>query len=165
VRLGPSGERRRRQLLAPLPLFLWMWKMLPLAAFAGLRIVRLDDGQCSVRLPGGWRTKNPFRSTYFAAQAMAAELSAGAAAAVLVADAEASLSMLPLALRARYTKKLVGAGLFTFADVAGMRVVVERASGSDDPQAFTARPEGRDGSGDVVSEFEIDWSFKRRNRG
>jgi hypothetical protein len=163
--LGPAGERQRGRLLSPLPFFLWMCRALPLAAFAGLRIVDLDDRRCAVRLPGGWRTKNPFRSTYFAAQAMAAELSSGAPAAVLLADAGASISMLPLALRVRYVKKLVGAGTFTFEDVAGMGAVVELSAASDEPRAFTARPVGRDAAGEVVSEFEIDWSFKRRNRG
>ena len=81
---GPAGERARRRVLGRLPVALWMWKTLPLAAFAGLRVVRLDEAACAVRLPGGWRTQNPFRSTYFAAQAMAAEMSTGAPALVLL---------------------------------------------------------------------------------
>ena len=67
-------------------------------------------------------------------------------------------------LRARYGKKLVGPGTFTFEDVAGMRAAVERAAASDEPQALTARSTGRDAAGDVVAEFEVDWSFKRRGR-
>ena len=81
---GPKAERRRRRVLSRVPTTLWMWKTLPLAAFAGLRVIRLDGAACSVRLPGGWRTQNPFRSTYFGAQAMAAEMSAGAPALALV---------------------------------------------------------------------------------
>ncbi len=159
---GPKGERTRRQVLGRLPVALWMWTRLPLAAFAGLRLVRLDEQACSVSLPGGWRTQNPFRSTYFAAQAMAAEMSTGAPAMVLLADAPASVSMLVVSLRAAYTKKLVGEGVFTFEDVAGMRSAIGRAAASEDPQGFAARSVGRDGSGEVVAEFEITWSFKRR---
>jgi hypothetical protein len=159
---GERGERARRRVLSRVPVTLWMWKTLPLAAFAGLRIVRLDEAACAVRLPGGWRTQNPFRSTYFAAQAMAAEMSTGAPALVLLQDAPASVAMLVVGLRARYGKKLVGPGAFTFEDVAGMKAAVERAAASDEPQALTARSTGRDAAGDVVAEFEVDWSFKRR---
>ncbi len=159
---GPAGERARRRVLGRLPVALWMWKTLPLAAFAGLRVVRLDDATCAVRLPGGWRTQNPFRSTYFAAQAMAAELSTGAPALVLLEDAAASVAMLVVGLRVTYSKKLVGPGAFTFADVAGMKAAVDHAAASGEPVAFVARSVGRDASGDVVAEFEITWSFKRR---
>jgi hypothetical protein len=151
--------------LSRLPTTLWMWKTLPLAAFAGLRVVRLDETGCSVRLPGGWRTQNPFRSTYFAAQAMAAEMSTGAPALVLLADAPASVAMLVVGLRATYSKKLVGPSVFTFDDLAGMRATVEMAASTDEPQVFVARSAGRDPSGEMVAEFEITWSFRRRSRG
>ena len=159
---GPAGERARRQVLGRVPVALWMWRTLPLAAFAGLRVVRLDETACAVRLPGGWRTQNPFRSTYFAAQAMAAEMSTGAPALVLLKDATASVAMLVVGLRVAYTKKLVGPGVFTFEDVAGMKAAIDRAAASGEPVAFGARSVGRDPAGDVVAEFEVTWSFKRR---
>jgi hypothetical protein len=165
VSFGPKAERRRRQVLSRVPVTLWMWKTLPLAAFAGLRVVRLDETGCSVRLPGGWRTQNPFRSTYFGAQAMAAEMSTGAPALVLLADAPVSVAMLVVGLRATYSKKIVGPSVFAFDDLAGMRAAIETASAAEEPQVFVARSEGRDGSGEVAAEFEITWSFKRRSQG
>jgi hypothetical protein len=165
VSFGPKAERQRRRVLSRLPTTLWMWKTLPLAAFAGLRVVRLDETGCSVRLPGGWRTQNPFRSTYFAAQAMAAEMSTGASALVLLADAPASVAMLVVGLRATYSKKIVGPSVFSFDDLPGMRAAIETACASDEPQVFVARSVGRDPADDVAAEFEITWSFKRRSRG
>ena len=159
---GPAGERARRQVLGRVPVALWMWRTLPLAAFAGLRVVRLDEAACAVSLPGGWRTQNPFRSTYFAAQAMAAEMSTGAPALVLLKDATASVAMLVVGLRVAYTKKLVGPGVFTFENVAGMKAAIDRAAASGEPEVFAARSVGRDPAGDVVAEFEVTWSFKRR---
>jgi Domain of unknown function (DUF4442) len=147
------------------PFTLWLWKTLPLAAVAGLRIVRLDPEACAVRLPGGWRTRNPFRSTYFAAQTMAAEMSTAAPAMVLIRDVSSSVALIIVGLRSTYTKKLVGAGLFSFEDISGMKAAIDRASASDEPQRYTARPLGRDAGGEVVSTFEVDWSFKRRGRG
>jgi hypothetical protein len=164
VSFGPKGEGLRRRMLKRLPVTLWLWRTLPLAAFAGLHMVRLDDRGCAVRLPGGWRTQNPFRSTYFAAQAMAAEMSTGAPALALVADAAASVAMLVVGLRATYSKKIVGESIFTFEDVDGMRAAVARAAASGEPEVFIARSVGRDSAGDVGAEFEITWSFKRRAR-
>jgi hypothetical protein len=165
VSFGPKADRRRHQVLSRLPTTLWMWRRLPLAAFAGLRVIRLDETGCSVRLPGGWRTQNPFRSTYFAAQAMAAEMSTGATALVLLADAPASVAMLVVGLQATYSKKIVGPSIFAFDDLPGMRAAIERASSTDEPQVFAARSVGRDRSGEVAAEFEITWSFKRRSQG
>lgn len=159
---GPRGEQARRRIMSRVSLSLWMWKTLPLAAIAGLRVVRLDAEACVVRLPGGWRTRNPFRSTYFAAQAMAAEMSTAAPAMVLVRDAPSSIALIIVALRSTYTRKLVGTGLFSFEDLAGMHAAIDRASASDEPQRFTARSLGRDAAGEVVAAFEVDWSFKRR---
>jgi hypothetical protein len=162
VSFGPAAEKLRRRVLAGLPLTLWMWKMLPLAAFAGLRITRLDADACSVRLPGGWRSRNPFGSTYFAAQAMAAEMSTGAPALALREDAPRSVSMLPVGVRASYLKRLSGPGIFTCEDVAAIAQAIARAASSDEPQPLVARSTGRNAQGEVVAEFDVSWSFKRR---
>lgn len=160
---GPAGYALRRRVVGRLPLTLWMWRMLPLAAFAGLRVTRLDEGACTVELPGGWRTRNPFGSTYFAAQAMAAEMSTGAPALVLRADAPRALSMLVLGLRASYGRRLIGPGAFRCDEVAAIAAAIARAAASDEPQALVVRSTGRDAAGEVVAEFEVSWSFKRRS--
>ena len=50
---GPKGERLRRQMLGRLPTTLWMWRTLPLAAFAGLRVARVDTDRNLIFLRGG----------------------------------------------------------------------------------------------------------------
>jgi hypothetical protein len=162
VSFGPKGEALRGQVLRRLPMTLYLWRMLPLAAFAGLRITRLDPQACTVALPGGWRTQNPFRSTYFAAQAMAAEMSTGAPALVLREDAPRSISMLILGLDASYAKRLTGPGAFTCESVPAIAAAIELAAESDAPQTVVARSTGRDAQGEVVAEFEVSWSFRRR---
>jgi hypothetical protein len=162
VSFGIAGEAVRRRVLRGLPLTLWMWRMLPLAAFAGLRITRLDEHVCSVRLPGGWRSRNPFGSTYFAAQAMAAEMSTGAPGLALREDSPRSVSMLPVGVRASYVKRLTGPGTFTCEDVAAIAGAIARAAATDEPQPLVVRSTGRNAAGEVVAEFELDWSFKRR---
>lgn len=159
---GPRAEKARARVLSGLPVTLYLWRMLPLAAFAGLRVVRLDEKACSVRLPGGWRTRNPFGSTYFAAQAMAAEMSTGAPGLVLREDAPSGVSMLVLGVRASYGRRLTGTGTFTCEDVSTIRAAIEQAAASDAPQVVSARSIGRNAEGEAVAEFVVDWSFKRR---
>ncbi len=159
---GPRAERVRRRVLQPFPMGLFLWRRLPLAAFAGLRVTRLDEQACTVAVPGGWRTRNPFGSTYFAAQAMAAEMCTGAPALVLREDAPRSLSMLVVGLGARYLKRLTGPGAFTCESVPEIAAAIAAAAASDEPRTLVVRAAGRDASGELVAEFEASWSFRRR---
>jgi hypothetical protein len=152
----------RRRMTNPWAFRAYLAAKLPLALLAGLRLRRLDEAACTVSLPGGWRTRNPFASTYFAAHLLAAEMATGAPAMVLVAGAPASVALILREVRAVFLKRLQGEGHFTFDDVAGMRAAVERAAAGTESEGYTGRPVGRAADGTVVSEFEISWSFKRR---
>ncbi|HEY6553851.1 MAG TPA: DUF4442 domain-containing protein [Vicinamibacteria bacterium] len=157
-----KAERLRRQVLSPLGFRLYLWRRLPLAAAAGLRLRTLDEQRCTVSLPGGWRTQNPFRSTYFAAQAMAAEMSTGAPAMVLVGGASASVAMLVREVRGVFVKKIAGPSTFTFDGMASLHAAIERAAATGEGETFVARSIGTTADGTVAAEFEITWSFKRR---
>lgn len=159
------SEALRRSLLRPLRFKLYLLAKLPLALCAGLRLVRLDRQECVIGLPGGWRTQNPFGSTYFAAQAMAAEMSTGAPAMMLTLGAPRSIAMILIEVRAAFSKRIVGPSLFTFSDLGPMQEAIERAGGQDEPVTFTAKSMSRDKDGVVVSAFEVTWSFKRRAQG
>jgi hypothetical protein len=156
------SEEARRRLLRPWTFRLYLVAKLPLAACAGLRLVSLDERSCTVSLPGGWRTQNPFRSTYFAAQCMAAEMSSGAPAMVLVQGAPASVSMLLRGIEAVFTKRIQGTSLYTFEDVAGLGAAIERAAQSGESESYVGRAVARTGDGATAAEFKVTWSFKRR---
>jgi hypothetical protein len=158
-----AADKARRRVLGPVGFRLYLWKELPLAAFAGLRLRSLDEGGCTVILPGGWRTQNPFRSTYFAAQSMAAEMSTGAPAMVLLRGCDAKVSLLVTGIAARFTKKIAGASQFTFRDIGDMADTIDRAAQTGEPAVFVARSLGKNEAGDVAAEFEVTWSFKRRD--
>lgn len=152
----------RRRLLRPWNFKLYLWARLPLAACAGLSLARLDEEACTVSLPGGWRTQNPFRSTYFAAQAMAAEMSTGAPAMMLVEGASASVAMLVREVRGVFTRRIQGMSEFTFDDLGGMRAAIDRAVESGESESYVGKSIGRNRDGGASAEFEITWSFKRR---
>jgi len=162
VSLDPRSERLRRRLLKPWNFRAYLLWKLPLAACAGLKLERLDEQGCSVRLPGGWRTQNPFRSTYFAAQAMAAEMSTGAPAIILVEGAPASVALILVELRAVFVKRIQGPSTFTFEDLTGMRAAIERAAAGSEAERYAGRSTGRTADGAVAAEFDVTWSFKRR---
>ena len=159
--MNEKAEPLRRRMLKPWNFKAFLVSQLPLAAFSGMSLQSLDDAACVVRLPGGWRTQNPFRSTYFAAQAMAAEMSTGAPAFVLVKAAPASIAMLVREVKGTFLKKIDGPSTFTFADVALMAAAIETAASAGE-SSIVARSTGRTAEGTVASEFEITWSFKRR---
>ena len=160
--MNAEAERLRRQILSPWGFRSYLLARLPLAAFAGLRLRRLDDQACTVELPGGWRTRNPFGSTYFAAQAMAAEMSTGAPALVLTRAAGVSIALILTGLTATFSKRVTGTALFVFEDVAGLRAVVEGVAAHGGSATYTGRSTGRTADGTVAAEFTITWSFKRR---
>ena len=140
-----------------------LWAKLPLAAFAGLRVTRLDETGAEVALPAGWKTQNPFRSTYFAAQAMAAELSTGAPALLIIEQSGVKVSSLVTGLTAKFSKKATRRVLFTFAGGAAMKAAVDEAVRTGEPVVFTAHSTGRQDDGVEVAAFEITWSFKTKS--
>lgn len=155
-------ERLRRRLLKPWAFKAYLLAKLPLAALAGLRLRHLDESSCSVRLPGGWRTRNPFGSTYFAAQAMAAEMSTGAPALMLVRAASGSVAVILTGIKAVFTERIQGESVFSFEDVGGLRAVVEAVARNGGSAVYTGRSTGRTADGTLAAEFDVTWSFKRR---
>ena len=140
-----------------------LWRKLPLAAFAGLRVARLDETGAEVTLPAGWKTQNPFGSTYFAAQAMAAEMSTGAPALWFIAQTGVEVSSLVTGLSAKFTKRATSEARFVFSDGVAMRAAIDTAVGTGEPVVFTARSVGTQLDGTQVAEFSVDWSFKKKS--
>ncbi len=140
-----------------------LWTRLPLAAFAGLRVARLDETGAEVTLPAGWKTQNPFGSTYFAAQAMAAEMSTGAPALWFIEQTGVQVSSLVTGLSAKFTRRATSEARFVFGDGVAMRAAIDTAVGTGEPVVFTARSVGTQLDGTQVAEFSVDWSFKKKS--
>src|SRR6056300_362292 len=116
----PADEKLIQQMTSPLGFRAYLGMKLPLAAFAGLRVDEFSAHQCAVSLPFGWRTQNPFRSIYFAAQCMAAELSTGALAMLAIQSSGESVSMLVTNMEASFGKKPTQRSTFLCED--GLKV-------------------------------------------
>ncbi len=166
VELSPDVRARAGRIAAdmlnPMKMRAYFAAKLPLALFAGLRMRELTPERCAVSVPYGWRTTNPFRSTYFAAQSMAAELSTGAPAMLAAQSAPSPVAMLIVEMRAAFEKKAADTAVFTCEDgekaFAAVRETLETGEGA------TAEMEtvGRLPDGTVVARFTFVWSFKKR---
>lgn len=154
----------RKRLTNPLLMRAFLLAKLPLGFMAGLRVRSIDMEQCQTTVPYGWRTQNPFRSTYFAAQAMAAELSTGALAMLAVEAAPASVAMLITDLEAEFGKKATALTTFTCDDGPAIFDAVTRTLATGEPATVRAHTVGRMPDGVEVSRFAFEWSFKKRAR-
>ena len=159
----PGFEKLRRRVRNPFLIRLFLLTQLPLGFFAGLRVRSLDEERCETTVPYGWRSKNPFRSTYFAAQAMAAELSTGALAMAAVKAASAPVAMLIVDLEATFGKKATALSVFTCEGGAALRAAVQETLATGEPATATVETVGRMEDGTEVSRFRFTWSFKKRS--
>lgn len=146
----------------PVKFRMFLLSKLPLALFAGLRICTVNSGQCVVSIRYSWMNKNPFRSTYFAALAMAAELSTGVLAMAATLEHPVKVALLVVKLESEYFKKATGRTLFTCNDGDALRRMVQQAIDQNQPQQFTATSTGVNEQGDPVATFRITWSFKAK---
>lgn len=141
---------------------LFLIRKLPLAWIAGLKVARYDATSCDISLRYSYWTQNPFRSIYFAAMAMAAEMSTGLPALLLLRASGKPASMLVTNLEASYGKKAVGKIHFRFDQIAEMKAAIDQALQTGEGVVFKAQSIGTNSKGDEVARFVISWSFKRK---
>ena len=158
------NEKMRKTISSRWKLPFYMGAKLPLGLFAGLRVDELQPGICKVSLPYGWRSQNPFRSIYFAAQSMAAEMSTGAIAMLAVSSTKEKVSMLVTKMEAEFNKKANKRTTFTCnqGDLIfnAVRECIEKRQGTE----CTTETIGCMADGTVVSKFKFTWSFKVKSK-
>jgi acyl-coenzyme A thioesterase PaaI-like protein len=152
----------RRRMLNPFLMRGFFLTKLPLALVAGLRLRELTEERCVATVPYGWRSTNPFRSTYFAALSMAAELSTGALAMAAVESAPKPVAMLITGLTASFEKKATGLTTFTCTEGPGLFEAVAQTIATGEPVAVEVPTVGTSPDGVVVARFTFTWSFKVR---
>jgi hypothetical protein len=161
----PAAEKLRSRMLSPLLMRGYMLAKLPLALVAGLKVRELGRERCVVTVPYGWRTTNPFRSTYFAALSMAAEMSTGAPAMLAVELAPKPVAMLIINLEASFGKKATSLTAFTCEDGAKAFAAVAETLRTGEPATARLETVGRTPDGTEVARFVFTWSFKKRSKG
>jgi hypothetical protein len=148
----------------PLKFRMFLFSKLPSAFFAGVRIKDIDDAKCITTVPYKWFSQNPFRSTYFACLAMAAEMSTGTLGLMHIYKRQPSVSMLVIKLEANYFKKATGITTFTCNDGKEIQQAIENAIANGEAQTITTKSVGVNENGDAVAAFFVTWSFKAKTK-
>jgi hypothetical protein len=142
----------------------YLLKSLPLAFIAGIRVKELTNEKCVTTIKYGWITQNPFRSMYFACQAMAAEMSTGLLLINGIYKSNPPVSMLIVQNKALYHKKAVGSITFTCSDGNNISNAIVEAKNKGESVLIDTLSVGKDESGDTVAEFTFTWSMKVKTR-
>ena len=137
---------------------------LPLAFLTGLKILKLDESKCITRVKHSYLNKNPFRSTFWAALGMAAELSTGAYALLATKRGEESVAVILVGTHAEFVKKATGVTTFTCSNWFEFDKAVALAIETGEPQTATGKSTGSNSDGETIAQFEFTWSFKIRDQ-
>lgn len=160
--LNQGQQQFRKRVLNKWLFKLFMFQKMPIALLAGLRVRALDTQQGVVSVPFKWLSQNPFKSVYFATQAMAAEMSTGVLGLMAIQGREKHVSMLVTKLEATYTKKASARVYFTCSNGQAIFDAVATTLQTGEGVTVSCTSIGRLHDGTEVSTFKIEWSFKAK---
>ena len=135
---------------------------LPSAFFVGLKLQFIQQDACTIKVKHTWRSKNPFHSMYFAAQAMAAEMSTGLLAFGHIYHRNPNVSMLVVKMEVNYIKKATGNIFFTCKDGVAIQNTINEAIQTGEGKTLTCHSIGKNEANEIVAEFVFTWSFKAK---
>ena len=152
----------KQLITSPIKFRYFLFQKLPAAFFSGLRIHYFDAEKCVVRIKYSWFTMNPFKSVYFAVEAMAAEMCSGMLAFGQVYQRTPKVSMLVVKMEAAFVKKATGVILFTCEDGQMIQNAINDAIASGEGKTIVCKSIGTNSANEVVAEFNFTWSFKAK---
>ncbi len=135
---------------------------LPSAYWSGVRLQKLNDFEAETFVRYKWFNQNPFRSMYFAVQAMAAELSTGALVMKKISESKEQISMLVAQNNAVFHKKAVGKIVFKCTDGSVVDEAIDLVLNPNEGTTFWMKTIGTDEKGDIVSVFNFEWTIKKK---
>ncbi|WP_177764250.1 DUF4442 domain-containing protein [Flavobacterium sp. I3-2] len=144
----------------PSKLNAYLFAKLPSAYWSGVRVSSIDENKCIVCVKHKWFNQNPFKSMYFAVQAMAAELSTGALVMLQIQKSKQKISMLVANNNGSYAKKATGKITFTCNDGSKIKEAINLAIETGEGQKIWMQSIGKDEVGDQVSEMNFEWTIK-----
>ena len=140
----------------------WMLFKLPAAWLTGVRVSLISETKCEVKVRFKWINQNPYRSMFWAVQGMAAELSTAVFLMWTIKKTKQPVSMLVLKNQATFKKK--AKGLIRFHCTQGKEAIaaVKKTIATGEATSVTLKSVGTDSQEDIVSEFEFEWSLKKK---
>lgn len=138
----------------------FLFKDLPSAWLCGVRVKDLNDKKCIISVRHNWFNSNPFKSLYWAVQGMASELATGLAIIDFANKNKLKISMLVISNESKFLKKAKGLIRFECDQLNTLKKTLSSLSKNKTTDKIKLKSTGYDESGDVVSEFIYEWSFK-----
>lgn len=135
---------------------------LPAAFISGVRVKELDKSKCTVSVRHRWINQNPFKSMYFAVQAMAAELSTGALVMLEIQKSNRKISMLVANNKSNFSKKATGRITFVCNDGHLVEDAIRKTIATGEGQTFWMKSIGTNEKGEQVSEMDFEWSVRSK---
>ena len=139
----------------------WMLFKLPAAWLTGVRISSISDTKCEVKVRFKWINQNPYRSMFWAVQGMAAELTTGMLLTKSIQESNTNISMLLVGNKSNFYKKAVGKIMFVCDQGETAKELINLTKKNITHKAWL-KAKGFDETGDIVSEFDFEWSCKKR---
>jgi hypothetical protein len=133
---------------------------LPLAYFGGVRVKILSNDKAVVKIKHKWINQNPFKSMFWAAQGMAAEMSTGVLVMQEIEKSKRKVAMLVTHQESDFFKKATGSILFTCKGGNEIRDAIEESIKTGEGQVIVLTSEGKNKEGVIVSIFQFHWSLR-----
>ena len=144
----------------PLKLNFFLFFKLPSAFWSGVRVKSISKEQCIVTVKHRWFNQNPFKSMYFAVQAMAAELTTGALVMMQIKKSGKNISMLVANNNSNFSKKATGRITFTCNDGHLIEEAIKQTIATGEGQTIWMKSVGVNEKREQVSEMNFEWSIK-----
>ena len=145
---------------SPLKLNFFLFFKLPSAFWSGVRVKSISKEQCVVTVKHRWFNQNPFKSMYFAVQAMAAELTTGALVMMQIKKSGKNISMLVANNNSNFSKKATGRITFTCNDGHLIEEAIKQTIATGEGQTIWMKSVGVNEKREQVSEMNFEWSIK-----
>ena len=139
----------------------WMLFKLPAAWLTGVRVSLISETKCEVKVRFKWINQNPYRSMFWAVQGMAAELTTGMLLTKSIQESNTNISMLLVGNKSNFYKKAVGKIKFICDQGETAKELINLTKINITHKAWL-KAKGFDETGDIVSEFDFEWSCKKR---
>ncbi|MDG2455665.1 MAG: DUF4442 domain-containing protein [Bacteroidia bacterium] len=142
---------------------LFLFRQLPLAFIAGVRIKTFDKEGITTNLRFRWINQNPFKSMYFAAMHMAAELATGLLLFQYM-NKKNRFSMLLINTQASFTQKAIGNISFQCTEGKNAEAFVQRILASEEGDTIDLPVTAFNEKNEEIATFKYTWSCKQKRR-
>jgi hypothetical protein len=160
--MNPHFNSFKNIITNPTKFKFFLLSKLPAAFFAGLSIQEFTTDKSVIRVKHSWWTQNPFRSMYFAVEAMAAEMASGMLVFGQVYKRKPSISMLVVKMEVDFVKKATGIILFTCEEGQKIQTQINQSIEDGEAKTFICTSTGKNELGETVAVFNITWSVKAK---